>query len=188
MTKLVENPSPGIKQDLTGMSFAYLTVIRKCGIDKHSQVVWLCRCHCGKNTKAITTTLKSGKKISCGCMHYRGGSSTYNWTGCGEISGSYLYSLRTNANNRGMAFDVTPDYLWSLFLRQDRICALSGLPLCFGRQQTASLDRIDARHGYVEDNLQWVHKHINLMRNHFPVEYFIEMCRIVDCHQKEKGK
>ena len=37
-----------------------------------------------------------------------------------------------------------------------------------------SLDRIDSSKGYEENNVQWVHKDINLMKNKYDNKYFIE--------------
>ena len=42
---------------------------------------------------------------------------------------------------------------------------------------TASLDRIDSSKGYVIGNVQWVHKDINIMKNKFDNQYFIDMCK-----------
>jgi hypothetical protein len=42
---------------------------------------------------------------------------------------------------------------------------------------TASLDRIDSSKGYIEGNVQWIHKHINKMKNNFNESYFIEICK-----------
>ena len=44
---------------------------------------------------------------------------------------------------------------------------------------TASLDRIDSKKGYIKGNLQWVHKDLNIMKNSYPNQYFIEMCKKV---------
>ena len=44
---------------------------------------------------------------------------------------------------------------------------------------TASLDRIDSSKGYTTDNIQWVHKDINIMKNDYGNDYFIEICKKV---------
>ena len=44
---------------------------------------------------------------------------------------------------------------------------------------TASLDRIDSNLGYVKGNVQWVHKHINVMKNIFNQDMFIFLCNQV---------
>ena len=44
------------------------------------------------------------------------------------------------------------------------------------KNANASLDRIDPNIGYKRDNIQWVHKDINRMKQHYPEVYFVEMC------------
>jgi hypothetical protein len=46
-------------------------------------------------------------------------------------------------------------------------------------EHTASLDRIDSSKGYCEDNVQWVHKDINRMKNTFDQDYFISLCKLI---------
>ncbi len=58
-------------------------------------------------------------------------------------------------------------------------CALSGLPLAWSEDSGMSIDRIDSEKEYVLDNVQIVHKDINLMKNHVDQDYFIQLCRLV---------
>jgi len=74
---------------------------------------------------------------------------------------------------------------WKMFEKQDSKCALSGMPIEFvtvnrrrdRSKQTASLDRIDSEGDYTIDNVQWVHKDVNRMKNVFDNDYFIEICK-----------
>lgn len=182
----VIDPLPGRKQDLTGTVFANLTVLNESGRNKHMNVTWLCRCICGNTTTSTTTELKSGHKISCGCKRNRGGSAMYNWTGCGDISGAYIYQIRQNALVRNLSFDLTKEYLWDLFLNQNKLCAFSGILLDFNKNKTASLDRIDCSVGYEIGNVHWVHKHINMMRGTHSPNYFIELCSKIASHSVAK--
>ena len=63
--------SLAISEDLTGQKFNRLTVIKR-GEDlicKSRNVIrWLCRCECGNETLVTTSSLKSGKTKSCGCL------------------------------------------------------------------------------------------------------------------------
>ena len=43
----------------------------------------------------------------------------------------------------------------------------------------ASLDRIDSSKGYVKDNIQWVHKDVQIMKNKFSEDYFKQICCLV---------
>lgn len=47
---------------------------------------------------------------------------------------------------------------------------------------TASLDRKDNTRGYTLNNVQWVHKDVNIMKNTFDRDYFVSMCRrVAEC-------
>ena len=55
--------------DLTGKRFGKLVVLKKSEKKTASSgCMWLCRCDCGNDTIASTSTLNSGKKKSCGCL------------------------------------------------------------------------------------------------------------------------
>ncbi len=154
---------------------------------KERKTWWLCSCACGKTVEVRAQSLIRGEAISC-CLHWKAGPKNDQWGGFGEISASYFYNLRKNAATRNLVFEISLEYMWGLFLEQNRQCALSWLPLTFPRrysclqdrkQATASLDRIDSTKGYVEGNVQWVHKDINLMKNALDEKYFKELCRHV---------
>jgi hypothetical protein len=153
---------------------------------------WVCECECGKRVERREDYLRKGKKISCSCQHprRRKGSLHTSWKGCGSISGQYFCHLKSLAKIRGVTFTVTIEFLWNLFMEQDSKCALTGLPLCFhghkdrmnGANQTASLDRINSSRGYDDGNLWWIHKDANRMKNHFPLEHYTHICRLVTEH------
>lgn len=56
--------------DLTGQKFNKLTVIKKCGKDKHGNILWECKCDCGSDKVSIVRSkdLKIGAIKSCGCL------------------------------------------------------------------------------------------------------------------------
>lgn len=101
----------------------------------------------------------------------------------------YFSSCKAGAISRGFEFCITIEDMWNKFLEQDKKCALTGLPLNMERNykmwkkdkevMTASLDRIDSTKGYTLDNIQWVHKHINVMKMDLDQEYFIKLCKLV---------
>lgn len=122
-----------------------------------------------------------GKTSSCGCLNSDlKGKNSARYTGYEEISGCFWASLKNNAKIRNLEFNLTIKYIWILFLKQNRKCILSNIELEFGsngkEETTASLDRIDSSKGYVENNVQWVHKDINFMKQDFNEEYFIDLC------------
>jgi len=53
-------------------------------------------------------------------------------------------------------------------------------------KSTASLDRIDSNHGYINKNVQWIHKSINKMKMDMKEARFIELCTAIINHQTTK--
>lgn len=106
-----------------------------------------------------------------------------------EMSLSYWARVKNGAKQRNLVFDVNIEDVWQLFLDQDRKCALTGIEIIFHRKsllQTASLDRIDSNKGYIEGNLQWVHKEINKLKLNTDNQRFIELCKLVAAANKNK--
>lgn len=182
-----------MKKDLTDKKFGKLIARNVHSRTRNGHIRWRCDCDCGGEHFVLSTHLLSGKITHCGCVTYRGPSNKL-WRGCGEISGNIWDSIKRGADGskgRGeIKFSITIEYAWELFLRQERLCALSGLLLHFPEtttktnSRTASLDRIDSSKGYIEGNVQWVHKDINKMKNCLEESYFVELCEMV---AKRKG-
>jgi hypothetical protein len=106
-----------------------------------------------------------------------------------DISASFWSRVVRNAACRGHEMGLSIEDAWAIFLSQNKTCALTGVQLVFGNtlfETTASLDRIDCEKGYTIDNVQWVHKVINIMRNRLTVEEFIWWCGRVSCLEMSK--
>ena len=116
----------------------------------------------------------------------RAGKYNKCWTGYKDLSGKYWAIITCSARLRKLKFDVDRKYLYDLFEQQNRRCALTNLPLTLGRleEQTASLDRIDSLQGYVKGNVQWVSKEVNIMKNKFGQDYFVNICKLVAEHDR----
>jgi hypothetical protein len=187
-------------KDVTGQTFGYLTAIRPIGYKSYfskkygremKRSVWLFRCVCGKEiekTRREITNLSSKNPKSCGCVLWLSVGNKHGlWKGVGEISKTYFNHIEKDARKRNLQLDITCEYIWDLFVKQNRKCALSGEELKFGtyakikkrpeREQTASLDRIDSSKGYVMGNVQWVHKRVNFMKQQTNQDEFISWCK-----------
>lgn len=120
-------------------------------------------------------------KNSCGCRKHALGNKSPRWKGYEEISAVIFNQLKRNAKLRKLEFKITIREIWNLFLRQKRKCALSGVDLKFGLNRfdltTASLDRIDSSKGYLLNNVQWVHRDINYMKQEFNNKQFVCLCK-----------
>lgn len=56
-------------EDLTGLTFGRLTVLRRAPNDRRGQTYWVCLCVCDNETITRSASLKSGHAQSCGCLH-----------------------------------------------------------------------------------------------------------------------
>lgn len=56
-------------QDLTGLTFGKLRVIKRVGTSNSRKAMWQCKCECGKRTIVRSSDLLSGNTKSCGCLH-----------------------------------------------------------------------------------------------------------------------
>lgn len=150
---------------------------------------WNCLCDCGKY-KILSADSLYKKTKSCGCLLLE---KNYCYSGINEMTGTYFnqikHSLRRTKKRISLEFSITKDYIYNLFISQNKRCILSGLNISFSKpynkNQTASLDRIDSFKGYIEGNVQWIHKDINRMRMSLNIEEFINLCNLVSNFKKK---
>jgi hypothetical protein len=175
-----------------GQKFGLLTVDSFAGLTPCGHKTYNCFCDCGNSVIRTGTSIRRSENSSCGCFSKKG-SKHSQWKGVGEMSGDFWWSHIVRSANgskngnrvrRAKELTLTIGEAWSLFLQQNRKCALSRLELTFPKKSkdkswTASLDRIDSSKGYILGNVQWVHKDINIMKNKFNQEHFINMCKLI---------
>lgn len=168
--------------------YGKLKIISEHSKTRNGHYRYTCLCECGNITNVLLTHLRQGNTKSCGCDKPIG-ITHHQWDGAGEISGDYWYNhvIRNAIKSKGrriLEVNITKDYMWDLFLKQDRKCALSGININFpkvhkDRNYNASIDRIDSSLGYIVGNVQWVDKDVNMMKRIYNNEYFIEMCKLI---------
>lgn len=185
-------------RDLANSVFGKLTALRPDGKNKAGQYFWISKCECGLEHRCLGTSLISGQTTRCKqCTKERWLDQNHlRATSIGDLTSAW-WSLRVvkraNGHNtssfqkgrkKTYELTVTMEQAWELFQKQKGKCALSGLPLDFPKDRnphggTASFDRINSEKGYTVDNVQWVHKDINRLKNVFQQTYFIELCKTV---------
>lgn len=145
--------------------------------DKNRSTYWKVQCKCGKIETRIAHHLVNGKSGSCkSCAAVRT-----------PMIERYFNRMKDRANRKNrqpIEFKITVKYIKKLIENQNYKCNLSGLDIVIPKYHseyqdglmTASLDRIDSSKGYVENNLQWVHKDINFMKGILSQERFIDLC------------
>ena len=95
---------------------------------------------------------------------------------------SWWQKVEKNSIYRGIEFDITPELIWKIYLDQNKKCALTGIEIGWkevGQDHTASIDRIDSSIGYVDGNVWLLHKDVNMMKQSFQLEDFIEYCKLI---------
>lgn len=99
------------------------------------------------------------------------------WKGYKDIPGKVFSSLKNGAKNRNLEVTITIEDIYTQYIKQQKNCAFTGVPLEFGLD--ASVDRIDSKEGYHVWNIQIVHKTLNMMKKDMPNDLFIAWCRMV---------
>lgn len=159
-----------LKKDLTKTNFYY------------------CKCSCGAIKNVNIVNLRRGTSKGCReCFESNNFNNKHpGWIGHGEIPGQYWSVIKYHAKSRQLKINLTIEDAWNLFLKQNRKCALSGVELKFETRikgkphnQTASLDRIDSSKDYTLDNVQWVHKDVNFLKQEYSQEDFIKWCLLI---------
>lgn len=105
------------RKDLTGQRFGKLTVLQETKKrDRDGNVIWSCRCDCGRMTEASSGSLTKGMKKSCGCLKY---PPLKDWVGrrfgkltvisyAGKRIGGHYWHCRCDC---GKELDVRQTYL-----------------------------------------------------------------------------
>ena len=113
-------------KDFIGKRFGKLVVIRRVSNNKRGSQ-WECKCDCGNIKKYTAHHLNQGDAISCGCKR----RTKYE-----EIPGSYFRTLKINAVSRNLEYNLSPEYLWNLYLKQNKKCIFSGVDIIFHKDCT----------------------------------------------------
>lgn len=154
-------------------------------------------CPCGYVGIRREDHVLSGRSTCCKscaskCTAAKHGVPPPKFKGLGDLSGTFWHHIQRGAIKRGIEFNITMEFAWELFLIQNKLCALSRVPITLSKRArdgspcwkkiTASLDRIDSDKGYVTDNVQWVHKEVNYIKRDLNQSEFISWCRLIGDH------
>ena len=81
---LIQRKPQTTAADLTDQKFGRLTPMSREGLSAGGNVIWLCKCECGNETRVASNMLKSRAIVSCGCWRReqcaRVGKSRARWT------------------------------------------------------------------------------------------------------------
>ncbi len=102
-----------------------------------------------------------------------------------------LSNCKTRAKKLGYDFNLTEDFLLSLWNKQKGLCAISGIKMTHitGKSKiltNVSVDRINSNLGYTIDNTQLVCSIINIMKNKMSLEDLIFYCKNIIIYNEKK--
>lgn len=178
----------GIRNNLSGKAFNDLKVLGYSHT-KNGNAIWQCLCKCGNNTQVKSINLTKNLTKSCGCRKNKYGHKNPLYKGVADLSGGRWAKIVHHAKERGLLMNISVDEGWSIFIKQNKKCALTGMSICFGSKSnkietTASLDRIDSSKGYIKKNVQWVHKRVNILKGNLPQKDLLKWCNKIVKHSK----
>lgn len=158
--------------NLTGQKFTRLTALKR--IDNYkNQVMWECKCDCGKTIRCSSESLRSGNTRSCGCLIIKHGETH-----------TRLYSIHRDMKKRcdkpycnnyknygARGIKICPEwYDYEVFAKW----AYES-----GYKDNLTLERKDVNGNYCPENCTWVTKQEqlkNTRKTHFVVYKGKKMC------------
>lgn len=159
-------------------------IISYVGKNEYGNKHWLARCKCGVQRKLRTSLISGGgkrKATQCDCCTKRNGVLANQTQEI--IPNRFWRRFLDQAKRRKLVVDFSIEDAYSVYLKQNKRCILTGEDLYFTKFRTnfnrytnASIDRIDSSLPYTISNVQWVHKTINMMKGSLSQSEFINWC------------
>lgn len=138
-----------------------------------------------KNYKSMA----SSRRQNCICRNCAGHKRLITYHK--DIPTSWFSMKRAQAKIRKKPWRITITDLQEVYEKQGKVCALTKLPIGWGKpdphaklrelpnRYSVSIDRIDSKRGYFRDNIQLVHKTVNIMKHKVPMREFVHFCKLV---------
>ena len=99
--------------------------------------------------------------------------------------GNLVTQLRYSRKKEGHVWDITPQQIHDLYLKQKGFCALSGVEMTHFRthdeagEKNISIDRIDPEGLYAITNIQLVCKRVNYMKHNKDQKDFLNWVTLI---------
>jgi hypothetical protein len=143
------------------------------------------KCVGKNNAKNLGEHLSDYKKIE-GCKRFGDEYTKFRY---------HYRNIKKRNTLKGIEVTITIEDLKNQWDLQNGICEFTGLNIILSSYTkisknpiyTASLDRIDSTKGYTKDNIRWVSRAINWMKNDMSDNMVWELCKIISDNIIKKG-
>jgi hypothetical protein len=197
----------GQMKDLTNRRSGKLVSLRPVARNEQGNVLWECRCDCGRYLDVVGAQLLRPNRPtrSCGCYKDEVMSQRYGLpTGKGLASGEaarnqVLIGYKRHAKRRDNPWTLTAEQAFALF---EGVCHYCGIPpfrertntLDTGRKGMSGsykyngIDRVDNRLGYTAENTVSCCSHCNMAKRQLPYHEFIAWIHRAAKHLRKRGR
>lgn len=146
-------------EDITGLKFNRLLVLKRVENNKNGQAMYLCKCDCGKTIITRGNAVQGGHSKSCGCLQKERVSKTFYKHG---DSFERLYQIWADMNSRcvnnhykywhrygGRGIKVCDEW-------KDEYLPFKEWAISNGYKENLTLDRVNNNGNYEPSNCKWV--------------------------------
>ena len=164
----------------------YRNVTGDVGIYKNSEGKWCSVCSCCGKEQAYTRKdhAKQSHLSDWQCRPCAAKAKGFS-SNLPVGNEKRLYNkFRKSANSRGIDWNLDFEQFCKAFTGK---CALTGWDIDMSYGGKASFDRIDSDKPYEPGNVQWVHSMVNMCKNKYSNDSFVDMCLAVADKAKWQG-
>lgn len=171
----------------------------------------LCKCqNCGIEFEKPQSEIKRNQKLNRPNFCSRKCVGKHNVKNFGDRKNNYDISKHSSnrideftkfkyhyrsIKSRFKEVDITIQDLKEVWDKQQGVCEFSGVNLILSSYSkieknpiySASLDRINSEIGYTKENIRWVSRAVNYMKNTMSDEMVWELCRLIKENLIKKG-
>jgi hypothetical protein len=179
--------------NLKGLRFGRLLVLRRNGTAKGGTVLWECMCDCGKITTKRASTLRNGMTKSCGCLKDELVGARFRLpTGEAALNNKYNHYIK-NAAKRNLSFDLSLEQFKALITSDCHFCTAPPAMMFKPKSIVSSfpmngIDRKNNSMGYFLENCVSCCKICNFMKGRLDYYDFIARCGVIYLIRKENAK